>query len=232
MSIKVFYKCLAILLVYGLIIGGFIVFGQSLEERTRVLDIVVVCLVATQWVEFALFPLVNLGKPAHREVGMMGIHFYVINICCVASIALVVFGIIYEIPFMYQLMGQLLILFVLLVGRMTVLHAGEKVQQIYHEEESMMQGKRSLQATIDDFMDDVASLGTLDPAASQRLSSIHESLRYLTPSSSSEALRYEEQFLLSVSELRVLMRNADTDREKIIEEIGHLERILARRKKF
>ena len=113
MSAKVFYKILAILLGYGLIIGGFIVFGESLEDRVKILDIVVSCLIFTQLVQFMLFPLIDLGKAAHREIGMMGIHFATLISCCVLFLALMTCGIVFQIPFKFQLMGQLIVLFIL-----------------------------------------------------------------------------------------------------------------------
>ena len=103
MTAKRFYNILAILLGYGLIIGGFLVFGDSLEDKVKILDIIVSCLIFTQFVQFSLFPLINFGDSSHKEVGMMGIHIYVLNFCCIVSIGIMIYGIIYHIPFKFQL---------------------------------------------------------------------------------------------------------------------------------
>ena len=94
MTAKRFYNILAILLGYGLIIGGFLVFGDSLEDKVKILDIIVSCLIFTQFVQFSLFPLINFGDSSHKEVGMMGIHIYVLTFCCIASIVIMVSGVI------------------------------------------------------------------------------------------------------------------------------------------
>ncbi len=232
MSAKRFYNIFAILLGYGLIIGGFLVFGESLEDKIKILDIIVSCLIFTQFVQFSLFPLINFGDSSHKEVGMMGIHIYVLIFCCIASIGIMVYGIIYHIPFKFQLMGQLVILLFLLVGRVATLHAGENVQQIHHKEQVIKRGKLSLKSIMDDFMDDIAIVRDLDPIAKQKLQNIHESMRFLSPSSNSEALKFDEQFSQSVENLKILMRNTNLNKEKILEETEHLDRILSRRKKY
>lgn len=85
---------------------------------------------------------------------------------------------------------------------------------------------------MDDFMDDIAIVKDLDPIAKQKLQNIHESMGFLSPSSNSEALRFDEQFSQSVEDLKILMRNTNLNKEKILEETEHLERILSRRKKY
>lgn len=232
MTPKRFYNMLAILLGYGLIIGGFFVFGESLEDKVKILDIIVSCLIFTQFVEFSLFPLINFGDSSHKEVGMMGIHIYVLNFCCLVSIGIMVYGIIYHIPFKYQLMGQLIVLFILIVGRVATLHAGEKVQQIHRKEQTIISGKLSLRSIMDDFIDEIAMVKDLDPIAKQKLINIHESMRFLSPSSNSEALKFDSQFSQSVEDLKILMKNTHLNKEKILEETEHLERILSRRKKY
>lgn len=232
MTAKRFYNILAILLGYGLIIGGFLVFGESLEDKVKILDIIVSCLIFTQFVQFSLFPLINFGDSSHKEVGMMGIHIYVLSFCCTVSIGIMLYGIIYHIPFKFQLMGQLVVLFILLVGRVATLHAGEKVQQIHRKEQVIMHGKLSLKSIMDDFMDDIATVTDLDPIVKQKLTNIHEAMRFLSPSSKSEAIRFDEQFSQSVEDLKIMMRNTNLNREKILEETEHLERTLSRRKKY
>lgn len=232
MTAKRFYNILAILLGYGLIIGGFLVFGESLEDKVKILDIIVSCLIFTQFVQFSLFPLINFGDSSHKEVGMMGIHIYVLNFCCIVSIGIMLYGIIYHIPFKFQLMGQLVVLFILLVGRVATLHAGEKVQQIHRKEQVIMHGKLSLKSIMDNFMDDIATVTDLDPIVKQKLTNIHEAMRFLSPSSKSEAIMFDEQFSQSVEDLKIMMRNTNLNREKILEETEHLERTLSRRKKY
>ena len=78
---KNIYRLLAILLGYGIIIASFIIFGESLDDKIKILDIIVSCLVYTLFIQFLIFPLVNLNKSAHKEVGMMGFQFTLLPVC-------------------------------------------------------------------------------------------------------------------------------------------------------
>ena len=120
----------------------------------------------------------------------------------------------------------------MLVGRVATLHVGEKIQQIHCKEQVIMSRKLSLKNIMDDFMNDLAILKDLDPIAKQKLQNIQESMRFLSPSSKREAIRFDEQFSLTIEYLKILMRDNNLNREKIIEETEHLERILSRRKKY
>lgn len=232
MNAKKVYRTLAILLGYGLIITCFILYGQSLEEKVRILDIIITCLVFTQFALFTIFPLINLSKPDQKEVGMLGIHLVTINIFSLLALGWMVCGILFQIPFKIQLIGQLVIIFILFIGRFATFRSGEKVQQVYEKEQKKMEGKVSLRYVMDDFVDYMASIKGLEPSVLQRLKSVHESIRFITPSANIEAKKLEEQFVQSVEDLKILMRNTLMNRDKIEEEIGHLERVLSRRKQY
>lgn len=232
MNAKKIYRALAILLGYGLIIACFILFGQSLEKNVRILDIIITCLVFTQFAMFTIFPLINLNNPVQKEVGMLGIHLVTINIFSLLALGWMICGMLLQIPFKYQLIGQLVILFVLFIGRYATFRSGEKVQQIYEKEQNVMEGKVSLRIVMDNLMDYMATVKDLDSSILQRLQSLHEAIRFITPSDSNEAKNFDGQFVQSVEDLKVLVRNTSMNKERIEEEVGRLERILARRKKY
>lgn len=226
------YKALTLILGYGLIIACFIIFGALLETETLVLDIIVSCLIFTQFTALLFFPLIDRKDPSHKEVGMMGVHFTANTLCIIASIALMVAGIILEIPFVYQLLGQLLILFFAVIGRITTISTGYKVKNVHARESAVKLGKESLKMEIDNFMDHVATIKGLDPSVTGRLQAIQESIRFITPSASQEAHMLDNQFIDMLSELKILMRDTGMNGERIADEVIRLERILARRKKY
>lgn len=232
MNAKEIYKLLSILLGYGLIIASFIIFGENIETNIKFLDIIVSCLILTHFFQFLLFPLINLGAPSNKEVGMMGIHLTALNTCCLLAIGLMVCGIAYHIPFKTQLIGQLAVLLILFIGRVVTLHAGEKVQEVYVKEKKKMEGKTSLRLSMDDFMDYMANVKQLDQDIRDKMSLIHESIRYITPSASLEAKSYNLKISQSLDNLKVLMRNTTINKENIKEEVENLERIISRRKKY
>ena len=232
MNAKTIYKILAHLLGYGLIIGGFIIFGDAIETKTRVMYIIISCLIYTQLVEFTIFPMVNLGQKAHKEVGMMGLHYSAIYLYSVLAIGIMVAGVCLDLQFKYQLMMQLVALFVLLIGRAVTLHTGDRVQRIHDKEQGGVESKDQIISAMEDFMFRVGDTTDLNPSALQSLQSIKESLRFLTPSSSAEAKALESSFCQKLADIEVLLRNTSLNAEQISSEVRHLQQILNKRKKF
>ena len=230
MNAKSIYLILSILLGYGLIIGGFFIFGTSIIDKIKVLDIFVSIIVYTLLIQVLVYPLVNLGNIAHKEVGTMGIYFYVLTAYCFFAITVMSCGIIYSISFKNQLMMQLAIVFLLLLGRAFTLHVGEKVEQIYEKEQQMLAGKRSLRQQMDNFMIDLSCAESLGSDNLHRLQSIQEKIIFLTPSASVEAQKLEKKIYQNVEELKCLTKNASFNKERITDIINQLERILSKRK--
>ncbi len=225
------YRVLAILLGYSLIISGFLVFGKSLEDNVKVLDIVVSCSVFTQFAQFIVFRLVRLNKSEHKEVGMMGIHIATLTSFCALALIWMLVGILYDIKFKYQLMGQLFILFIMIVGRFLTLHAGEKVTQVYVNEQQVMFGKTTLRKEMDDFIYGDA-FNKLRPDIQQHLLDMQESLRFISPSANNEAKVIETLFIQALVDLKAMMRDVSLNEEKIVGQVERLELMISRRKKY
>ena len=226
------YKALAILLGYGLIITCFILFGASLETSVLILDIIVSLLIFTQFALFFILPLINLNDASHKEVGMMGLHFYSLYICVPASLLLMFLGIVFGIPFSFQLIGQLLILFLLLIGRVATLGAGRKVSGVYHKEQNIKSGKELLRRNLDDFVDYISGIRGIDPNIVDRVQVIKESIRFISPSANAEAKHFDAEIVDIIQDLKILMRDTIANREKILDELSRLERTLNRRKRY
>lgn len=230
MSAKNIFHILAILLGYGLIISGFFVLGTTLEDNIKLLDIFMSCLIFTQFVEFTLFPLVNLNEKAHKEVGMLGIHLLTVNVCSLLSICLMVAGIMNDLSFKIQLICQLAIIFIAMVGRLASSHAGETVEQCYQREENQVLGKKWLKSTMENLMEDAIQTKELDEMTRNKIQQINEDIRYITPSCTSEAKEIDQQFCQLAESLRVMIRDVTINQNRIAEEVEHLHRILIRRK--
>lgn len=232
MNAKLFYRILTILLGYGLIIGGFISFGKSLDNNILVLDIVASCLVYTQLVQLFVFPMIDLDKAERKEVGMMGIHYYTLNVCCLLSLLVMALGIVCEWAFKIQLMLQLAVLMLLFVGRVATLHAGDKVVHVHQKEQKIMSGKKQLRAVMDELKAEAAYCREMDAVQQERLQKLCESVRFVSPSVEYEARRADDQIIQSVDNLTLLMRNAKNNKTKIDEELNLLEIALNKRKKY
>lgn len=227
---KTFYKILAILLGYGLIIAGFIVFGELLPDDVRVLDIIVTCLMFTQLVEFFFFPLIDTGRPAHKEVGMLGIHLAALNTYFGGAIVVMAAGIYWHLPFSWQLLMQLAALLILVLGRVFTLHAGDKVEQVYQREEQLRDGKAMLKMTMESVVDKAACCRSLSPDLLARLQALQDDIRFVTPSTSTEARSLESRFMRQADTVIALLRALQPDEQRLADEIAQLELLLSKRK--
>ena len=226
------YKALALLLGYGIIITCFILFGAPLDTSVLVLDIIVSLVIFTQFALFFFFPLIKLDDSSQKEVGMMGLHFSSLTLCISASLLLMFLGMFLYIPFIYQLIGQLLILFLLLIGRVVTLGTGNKVSRVYHQEQKIKAGKEELKRNLDDLVDYVSGIKNIEPNILDRVQIVQESIRFISPSANAEAKQFDAEIIDIVQDLKILMRDIVVNREKILDEVSHLERTLNRRKKY
>lgn len=229
---KTFYKILTVLIGYGLIVASFILLFTWLPDDIRILDIVVTSIIYTQLVEFLFFPLIDLEKKAHKEVGMMGIHLAAINTYAVVAIVIMVVGMIWELSFTWQILLQFGALLILIIGRVATLHSGEKVEAVYEKEQVLKGGKQQLKAAAESMMDAIARSSELSPVLVSRITQLTEDIRYITPSTNNEALNLELQFTRLSDDLKVMLRQSPQNNDQIAETVGQLEYILAKRKKY
>ncbi len=229
---KTFYKILTVLIGYGLIVASFILLFTWLPDDIRILDIVVTSIIYTQLVEFLFFPLIDLEKKAHKEVGMMGIHLAAINTYAGVAIVIMAVGMIWELSFTWQLLLQLGALLILIIGRVATLHSGEKVEAVYHQEQVLRGGKQQLKAAAESMMDAIVRSSELSPVLVSRIRQMAEDVRYVSPSTDAEALNLELQFTRLSDDLKVMLRQSPQNNDQITETVSQLEYILAKRKKY
>ena len=231
MNAKNVYITLAVLIGFGMIIGGFIVFGGALPTNIRVLDIIVSCMVFFQVCELFFFPMVNMRSGAKKEVGMMGIHYTVIKIYTVLALAVLIAGIAADLSFKIQLFGQLFAFVLLLVGRFATLLSGEHVEAVYDSETAKTEAKVALRRHFEQ-IDNMAATTDLDAATMQRLSDLVEEMRYVTPSDDAEARALDARLHDSLDDIASLLRDTRANADVITREIDNIVRTLNRRKQY
>ena len=221
------------LIGYGLIIGGFLLFGDFLPEDVMYLDMVVSCLIFTQLPVLLYFPLINLKDKSHKEVGSLGIQLHGFTLYNIAAIAVMVVGAWLQWSFEIQLYIHIFLFFLQLIMILTSLFASKKVKERYHVEDELIRKKTVFKAKMAELMDEVTIAANRLPAEiSQPLQAINDSMTYLVPSSNPEATLLEDKFCSLVDEILVLMRNIELNQSLIEEKIKRLELILAKRKKY
>ena len=228
----IIYKIITLIFGYGLIIGGFIIFGDSLDERIKILDIIISCIIFTQSAIIALFPMVDRNKSAHKEVGMMGIHYTFITIYSIAAITIMILGINKEWAFKTQLICQLALIFFLLIGRVLTLTSGNKVEEIHHKEKEIMTGKKQLADIMTLFVEDIACCKGLDNSIVDRINGLNNEIRYISPSNNPIATNLDQRFCNCVETITLLLKDTYLNSSQIEDEVAKLERIFIQRKKY
>ena len=225
-------KILTLILGYGLVIGSFFLFGENIEKNVFILDIVVSCIIFTNFAHILLLPMVNLKKEEHKEVGTMGIKYTNMWTYSIATIILMIVANVYEWSFKVQIISQLSLFSLFLLGIISTLTVGEKVNSVYKKEQIQMSGKLLLLDVMTQFMEDVACAKGVDPKVVEQLNKINENVRYITPSTNPTAKELDLKFCECTKSISVLLRNTALNSAQISEEANRLERIFIQRKKY
>ncbi len=221
------------LLGYGLIIGGFIVFGDFLPTDVRYLDMAICCLLFSSLPFLYFRPLINLNDPSHKEVGSMGIQMYGFGFYGTAAIAVMVVGYLFTWSFKVQLFLHLGILFFFCLMVLASMFAARKVSQVYHKESKKLKNRAIFKTKMAELMDEIQIAGGSIPQdIRQPLEAINDTMTYIVPSSNPEVTLLEDKFCDLVDEILVLMRNIDLNKDLIQEKIKRLELTLNKRKNF
>lgn len=226
------YILLAIFLCYGLIISGFIILGASMDIKYLILDIIVSCIVVTQYVQYCFFPLINQKEKAQKDVGILGIKILIICVYSILVTIMIVCSICFDLSFIVQLFVQFALLFMLIIGYTMAHHASNKVKILYHKEHSIKDGKKQMCNAMEDLMNVACTSKDLDLSIFSRWEHLNESLRYISPSMRQEVCEIENCFIQLAGELSILVQNAQLNKTRIETETINLERLYNKRKQY
>lgn len=232
MSAKQVYRLVALLLGYAIIIGAFILWCGFLPSDVMILDMVMLCVIFSVFAEVFFLPMVNLGNKSHKEVGMMGVRYWCLFLFAMVSIGVMVLGAVYHFSFLSQLIGQLVAVFILLMGKVSALHLGEKVERRYHEEKILLQNKETLSLQIESLVDRIRKTRNADPSFIQRAGALADELRYVTPSVNAGALALEEEWGRVIQTISTMLNDYEANKDSIEEKLADLEIILKKRKNY
>ena len=186
MNAKLFYKILILFLGFLLITGFFIFLFPDMDNRAKVLNLISSYLLYANLSLFLFFPLIGHDE-AKKEAGMIGIHLTATVLCTIASIGVMVVGFIYSLPFRIQLLLQLAVLLLLVLGRFYTLHAGEKVENVYCNEKNLYVGKEMILKEADMLLSAVRLSHDMNADDMKRIRQMCEDVRFLSPVDSKEA---------------------------------------------
>lgn len=227
---KNIFAALVLVIAEALIITAMLLIPYPIPTRIRILDICVLSVLLLM-IGYDLFrPLVNLALKNPPEIGSLGIRWYGQCLYILISIGFAVAGVVWNIPFVYQLFGQVLLFGFLFCNYYFAAHAANKVTQVAQEEDSLLNGRQMMRDAITQIQDEIAISSGLPEYFRVSIADLEDRLRYISPCGSREAIAYEKQFVDLAQKIVIEMSNFEMNEESIKKDILRLQRIIENRK--
>ena len=222
---------IVLLIAEAVIVYAMLLIPIPIPIRVRILDMVVLSIVLWM-VGYDLFrPLVNLAVKNPPEVGSLGVRWTGQILYLLFAIGFAIIGVVYPIPFIYQLLGQALLVGLLLLNYYFAMHAAEMVKKVGKREEAVLEGREQMRRALSHIQDEIAISSNLPEYVRVSINDMEDKLRYISPSDNADALSYEKQFADIANRVCVAMANFSMNEESIKQDLLRMQRVLENRKK-
>lgn len=231
MSLKRLLSWVALLGGEALIIAIFILYGQSLEDRELLLNIVVMSIIYGLYFIDIFVPWVDWYDKSKKKVATIGIRWTVTIIYTIAAIAVMIgCNWIGDASFQLQLLIQCALLLMLIIGFAAFMFAADKTQQVNAIETNNSNDLARMRTAMRSLKDRMYSVSNLPQSVVSRINRLEEDIRYISPSASAEARDYERRFVSAMTDLSVMISNYAMNESKIENVLSAAERIYQNRK--
>lgn len=233
MSKRVIWATLLFIVAEALVISGFIIFWpQNANKDIMIIDIVVSCIILLTVFGIDLYrPLIDLNSDQPKQVGSLGIRWFVSGSYLVIAIVLMyIWGVNGKYPTNIYILLHAILLFLLICGIIAAVHAGKKVGEIAQIEARKLQGREYMRRAIRKIKDEIAINPDLPQNFVSEINDIEERLRYITPSSNSEATDLEQEFEEVADSIRFSLNNYKMNEDAIQKNLLRLNRLVVNRK--
>lgn len=173
---------------------------------------------------------INPKDPSQKAVGSLGIKWIVVGIYCVIAIlALLLFS---GASFKLQLIIQLFILLLLVLGFVAVHSVSDKVSDVYHEQKAAKSGIEKMKKAMTSIHDRLIECPDVPHDYRSKLAEIQDSLRYISPADNAEAAEFEERFVEVAKGIEAGLSAFSMNQERLNIELQKLERLYQQRKQL
>ena len=174
--------------------------------------------------------MIDIKDPAKREVGTLGLSIATTVCYAVAAVVAMVVMHRYELEFKYQLLVQIILMFILVLVAMATIRVSEKVVTVYNEETRMVNGLERLRRQMRQ-LERVAGTGQSVPVQIRgRISDIGSSLRYVTPCNNPEATDIESLAASRIDFAINAMADYELNADRIDAVLSEIESLIKERK--
>ncbi|MDE5688331.1 MAG: hypothetical protein K2I18_06885 [Paramuribaculum sp.] len=226
---KTFYYILAAA-GEALIIAAFLVFGGEMPENILTLNIVVASIVFQLAVFTIATPAVSLDDPAGRQAAGIGIRWYVKGLYAFAALgAMLLMNTGSIVAFRYQLIVQLVLLFVLACGIFAGITSSAKAARVHAAESQRQGGIDEARRAVRALAEQTAHAEGVSADVKARIDKLAETLRYTSPCLSTEAADTERRIVEIAGDMRRAIPAYTLNEKNIAALLDEMEMLCNRR---
>lgn len=214
----------------ALIIAAFLIFGGETPTNILTLNIIVASIVFQLAIFTFATPAVSLDDPSARAAAGIGIRWYVKGLYAIAALgAMLIMNTGSIVEFKYQLIVQLVLLFMLACGIFAGITASAKTARVYADEARRQGGIDEARRAVRALADSAALAQEIPAEVSARIRALGETLRYTSPCLSPEASETERRIVEIAGDIRRALPAYSLNAQKIAALLAEEEMLCTRR---
>lgn len=221
------------LLLFGeaIIVAAFILFRGSMPDNILVMNIVVSSLIYGLFFCNFRAPWIDLHDKTQKQIGAIGISWFSMWSYAIVAIGyMLIANLATEITFVTQLIVQCVLLFFLFSELSLSHHSADKVAEVYHEQIANRNGVLEMKKAMLALKDKISETANLPESFVQKVNSLEDSLRFISPTENSEAHELEISFVKTLDSIRYALQNYSLNAKQIENNLKKGERIYLNRK--
>jgi hypothetical protein len=231
MTTKNTLSWLLLLFGEGIIITAFILFKGETPTDILVLNIAAGSLVYGLFAFNFRTPWINLKDKSQKQVGALGINWLTTWSYAVFAAGLIATGyFVPELTFAIQLFIHLAFLFFLFLWLLLSRHSADKAAEVYMQETQNYNGINDMKSAMRRLKDKMNDLPELPGSFTNRINSLEEGLRFISPANNEEAYNLERSFTNTLGDISSAIPSYSMNEAEIENNLKNLERIYQNRK--
>ena len=223
------------LFIFGeaLIIICFLYFGRNFPQNILTLNIIVSSVIYLLYFSEIILPIGNFKDRSQRTIGSIGILWFFNNLYTILAIAgMIIFNAVYAINFNTQVIIHGILLFSLFLGFYFALSASQKVHDIFTAEDQNRSRLEEMKKITGNIQIRLAQLKDVPPAVTDRITALHENLRFISPNNQKDAVDLELNFTREIRLVQDDLFEMPVNYERITVNLQNCESIYKERKQM
>jgi hypothetical protein len=189
-----------------LVLAFFLLITPGGRTHTAWLDLVVACIVLS--INFPPFAIVQVASGVFGyKIAALGLLEVCDAVYSFLALGLIYYGFVYFLPFRFQLVGQMVLLFAMSTTVAIAWWSSAHAKEVAEEEHATRSGLEDLKAVFSQCESELSTKAPHRNRELQLLLKLEEDARYRSPSRDPSALSYERQMVTLVDDIRLRLED-------------------------